>query len=82
MQFNEISAGESHLLLSMGLPAVSQVGVIVNDLDKAVRYYRSLLNIKKWYSTRINREECFIGANPLNRGSISPWATGVKRRLN
>jgi len=67
MQFNEISAGESHLLLSIGLPAVSQVGIIVNDLDKAVRYYRSLLNIKRWYSTRINGEECYYRGKPIDQ---------------
>jgi len=34
------------------LPKVSQIGIVVPDIGKAVRYYSKFLNIKPWFRSK------------------------------
>ncbi len=50
--------GENHItgLDVPELPPVSQIGMVVPDLEEGVRFYRAFLGIPKWYCTVI--KEC------------------------
>lgn len=44
--FNALSQQNILLLKKMKLPPVSQIGIVVEDIEKAAQYYGALLNIK------------------------------------
>ena len=39
------------------LPKVSQIGIVVPDIGKAVRYYSKSLNIKPWFRSKIKSND-------------------------
>ncbi|RJQ67055.1 MAG: VOC family protein [Desulfobacteraceae bacterium] len=57
MHFNEISGTEP--LQELLLPPASQIGITVSNLEKGVRFYQSLLHVKKWYRTKITDADYF-----------------------
>lgn len=48
------------------LPGVSQIGVVVNDVDKTVEFFSSVLGIGPWRTVEASRtkEEITTGATP------------------
>ena len=44
------------------LPKVSQIGIVVLDIGKAVRYYSKFLNIKPWFRSKtMSNDAAFKG---------------------
>ncbi len=54
-------------LKKLKLPPPNQVGIIVTDLARGAYFYGSLLNIKRWYKTRIVDAECFYRGNAIKQ---------------
>lgn len=65
MQFNEFSGMDRYRPHELHLPAASQIGISVPDLEKGVRFYRNLLNVKKWYRTKIIGADYFYQDKPI-----------------
>ena len=42
------------------LPKVSQIGIVVPDIGKAVRYYSKILNIKPWFRSKTESNNAFF----------------------
>lgn len=59
----QINAG---LLAESGLPPVSQMGFVVQDLESGTELYGSLLNIKKWYRPKITLCDYTYKGNPID----------------
>lgn len=57
--FNEISQKSVSLLKKLKLPPLSQIGIVVENLEKAAAYYGALFNIKSWYIPHVKSDECF-----------------------
>ncbi|HOO72955.1 MAG TPA: VOC family protein [Spirochaetota bacterium] len=66
MVFNDISGMQAHVPDELNLPRVSQIGLTVPDIDRGIRYYRNLLNVKKWYRTKILGAEYFYRGKPVD----------------
>lgn len=55
------------LLKILRLPKVRQIGIVVNDLDEAVRYYFRTFNIGPWFRTDFtNAEHLFRGKEKIH----------------
>lgn len=65
--FNEISPQSILLLKKMKLPPVSQIGLVVEDIEKAAQYYGALLNIKNWYVPHLKSHESYYKEKFINQ---------------
>jgi catechol 2,3-dioxygenase-like lactoylglutathione lyase family enzyme len=50
----------------LDLPHVSQIGMVVPDLLKGVRFYRDFLGIQKWYQTVITECSYYYRNRPID----------------
>ena len=46
-------------LNKLNLPAMGQLGIIVENIDRSIPYYRDVMNIRPWYRTNIVEEEIY-----------------------
>jgi hypothetical protein len=67
MNFNQVKNEDAALIRKLKLPPISQLGIIIPDIQKGVDYYSCLLNIKKWYRTKINYQEYFYQGRPIDQ---------------
>ena len=55
-------ADELENMKGIKLPKVSQIGIVVPDIGKAVRYYSKFLNIRPWFRSKtISNDVAFRG---------------------
>ncbi len=47
-----ISTADWENIKGVKLPKVNQIGIVVPDIGKAVRYYSKILNIKPWFRSK------------------------------
>ncbi len=52
-------------LNALSLPPITQIGMVVRDLGEGVEYYKHLLNIRKWYRTRIKESSYVFKGKPI-----------------
>ena len=62
------------------LPKVSQIGIVVPDIGKAVRYYSKFLNIKPWFRSKTTSNDAAFKGEffPSSWTSLSPSAAAWK----
>jgi len=48
------------------LPEVSQIGIIINDIESSLKHYQSIFNIKSWYRTYQAEIDIFYKGDPVN----------------
>ncbi|MDP3286428.1 MAG: VOC family protein [Desulfobacterales bacterium] len=65
------------------LPKVSQIGIVVPDIGKAVRYYSKILNIKPWFRSKTaSNEVAFNGESfPLELDIALAFSGGLEIEL-
>ncbi len=56
----------SALPKDLNLPRVRQIGIVVNDMERALKHYRSLFNIKSWYSTYLVEKEIYFHSQKID----------------
>lgn len=50
----------------MKLPAISQLGIIVKDIETSIRNYSKLTGINHWYQAQIINQTIFYRDEPIN----------------
>jgi len=65
------------------LPKISQVGIVVPDIGKAVRYYSKFLNIKPWFRSKTRSNDvAFRGESfPLELDIALAFSGGMEIEL-
>jgi hypothetical protein len=65
------------------LPKVSQIGIVVPDIGKAVRYYSKFLNIKPWFRSKTTSNDAtFKGESfPLGLDIALAFSGGMEIEL-
>lgn len=48
------------------LPAMGQLGIVVEDINQALGYYSSLLNIRPWYRAKIVKSNIHYRDRPID----------------
>ncbi len=56
----------------LNLPGVSQIGIVVRDMDKAIEYYDKMLGLGPFVRPEINYDEKFYYGKPVD----SVWTMG------
>ena len=56
------------ILAKLDIPPISQMGFVVQSLDDSTAFYGGLLNIKKWYQTKITECDYSFKGKPIEMG--------------
>lgn len=54
------------ILKTLSLPPVTQMGFVVQSLEESTEFYGSMLNIKKWYRTKIIECDYIYKDSPID----------------
>lgn len=54
------------ILKDLNLPPVTQMGFVVQSLKESAEFYSSMLNIKKWYKTKITECKYTYKGEPID----------------
>ncbi len=67
---DKVDKGKSEKLIkTLRLPRFKQIGIIVNDLDEAIKYYFGTFNIGPWFRTDFtNKKHLFRGREEVHYG--------------
>ena len=55
------------IVKALNLPQISQIGIVVNDMNKALSLYTGLLGIKPWYRAKIVKSEITFKGNKIDQ---------------
>jgi hypothetical protein len=53
-------------LKKLNLPAMGQLGIVVEDIQQSIEHYSNLLNISTWYRAKIIKSHIHYRDNPID----------------
>jgi len=57
---------DTAILKKLKLPALGQLGIVVEGIDHAIGYYSALMNIHPWYRAKIVKSNIYYNNRPID----------------